>query len=277
MARYIRSYTATAFAVLACTVYPAGIAGAVNAFDLPEGSVTTYRIDYSGSLSILPIGKLVIRGELSRDSYTMRADMRTSGLGKLNKSSGLVSNSLGMYGPDGIKPTEHIIQKNDKKNRRTEIAYNAESAPDVSIVPPRGSMGVPPATDEEKRDATDALSGILKLMMTGHSFEDRPCTGIIPIFDGKQRYNLRLEAAGVKNIRQKSYSGEVLRCHVYMETVSGYDPEDLLSEEEASTPLEAYLANYDEAGLWIPVKFEYRISGVTVNIQANKISVQSGH
>jgi hypothetical protein len=199
--------------------------------------------------------------------------MDTAGIAKMTKSGGLWSTSIGYYDSADIKPTQHVIQKLNKKGRRVEINYDAAGAPISTIVPRFGSMGQPAATDAERAEAVDALSGILQLMMTGHTYGDAPCTGSVPIFDGKQRYDLRLEKAGNNYIRQSSYKGETVRCHVYMETVSGYDTEDLFTEEEAATPIVIYLAEFKDAGLWVPVRFDYRVSGIKVNIKATYIDV----
>lgn len=234
---------------------------------------TRFRVAYKGSLFLVPLGKLTVAGNVNSVGYAMRADMDTAGLGRIAKEQGLWSTSSGYYSAQGMRPIEHIIQKLNKKARRVTLKYDADNNPTATINPRFGSMGVPPASAQERREAVDAMSGIMQMMMTGHVFGDRACAGTIKVFDGKQRYNLRLEAAGNKSIRQKSYKGETVRCNVYMQTVSGYDPEDLLSAEEAATPLQVYLANYQEAGLYIPVRFDYKVSGIKVNIKATSIDI----
>jgi len=46
-----------------------------------------------------------------------------------------------------------------------------------------------------------------------------------------------------------------------------------LTEEEASTPLVIYLADYKDAKMWVPVRFDYRVSGIKVNIKATDINI----
>lgn len=246
---------------------------AIMAEPAPVNMLTQFRVQYTGSLFLLPLGKLTVAGSVNNVGYAMRADMETAGLGKLAKEQGLWSTSLGFYDRARLRPKQHIIQKLNEKGRRVTLDYDAQNNPSATIEPRFGSMGVPPASDAERREAVDAMSGIMQMMMTGHVFGSRACEGTVKIFDGKQRYNLRLEADGNKTINQRSYRGETVRCNVFMDTVSGYDPEDLLTEEEASTPLQVYLANYEEAGLYFPVRFDYRVSGIKVNIKATDIEV----
>lgn len=243
---------------------------------VPLTPPTRFSVSYSGSLFILPIGELAVTGSVTSRGYSMRSDMKTTGFGKLTKSGGIWSTSIGFYDDTKMRPSQHVIQRLNEKGRRTTIYYDNAGNPKVTIKPSYGSMGQPPATDEERRGALDAQSAIMKLMMIGHKFGDKPCTGSLPVFDGKQRYNLRLEYKGIQTLRQSSYRGEAVRCNVYLEAVSGYDPEDVPTKEEGAAPLEIYMVNFEEAGLYLPVRFDYRISGVKVNIRATDIKVTTG-
>ena len=232
-----------------------------------------FAFDYTGSLFIFPLGTLSFRGEKNGYGYSVRTDMQSAGLGKLSKNGGLWATTKGYHNDAGLRPLRHEIQKLNKKGRNVTIDYGPNNSPNVKIEPRYGSMGRPPATEAERSEAIDAISAIMQLMMTGHTLGDTPCTGTIKVFDGKQRYNLNLKNVGTEKITQSSYRGQTVRCEVLMENVSGYDPDDRLTEEEAATPLTIYLANYEDAGFYIPVRFDYRVSGINVNIKATRISV----
>lgn len=245
------------------------------AVDRATPMITTFDVDYRGSLFIFPLGDLRVTGYKTDAVYSMRADMKAAGLGKIAKDGDLWSTSEGYYRPSSVRPTYHVIQKLNDKGRRVEMKYDTVGNPVTTIEPRFGSMGIPPASETERRESVDALSAIMQFMTIGHKYGTQPCTGTIPVFDGKQHYNLNLKPAGKKTLSQSSYRGETVRCHLFMENVSGYDPEDRLTDEEASTPLVIYLANYEQAGLWIPVRFDYRVSGIKVNITATDINIKS--
>ena len=238
----------------------------------PKADSVKFQFDYTGSLFIFPLGKLSFKGEKNAYSYAVRADMETAGLGKLSKDGGLWSTTTAYYGPDGVRPIRHEIQKLNDKARNVTMEYGPDGSPTAIIEPRFGSMGTPPASPAERAEAVDAISGIMQLMMTGHAIGDKPCEGTIKVFDGKQRYNLNMSKAGDSTIRQSSYTGRTVRCEVLMENVSGYDSEDLLTAEEAATPLIVYLADFEKEGLWVPVRFDYRVSGIRVNIKATNIA-----
>lgn len=254
------------------------MAGAQSASNMPSAAqqtetLTEFQVDYTGSLFIFPLGKLKMTGQSGPTSYSMRADMETAGLGKLAKSQGLWSTTEGVFTEKGPRPRKHIVQNLNEKARRVEIDYSSGS-PVATIEPRFGSMGVPPASAAERKKSVDALSAVMTVMNTTR-YKKAPCTGVVPVFDGKQHYNIKLEQAGRTNISQSSYSGDTLRCHMYLENVSGYDPEDRLTAEEAATPLVLYMAHYQDAGFWIPVRFDYRVSGIKVNIRATNIDIKT--
>jgi len=110
--------------------------------------------------------------------------------------------------------------------------------------------------------------------MGGFKTGDKVCDGTVPVFDSKQHYNLRMERDGEKYIKQKGFKGDTIRCKVYYEAVSGYDPEDLPSEEEAATPVTVYLSKNEDAQIYIPVKMVYKISGFSAVIKTRDIKIR---
>ncbi len=238
----------------------------------PNIATTKIDVKLKGYVFGLRMMKASYQGEIKGDTYNLRADLYTSGLGALLKKFRIWATTSGRIGSTRLYPKQHIQQNMDKKHRRVEMNYGANKVA-VKIVPRLGSLGKPPATEKQKFDSHDTLSAMLNLMMRGYKFSDKPCEGVIPVFDSKQHYNLRLKSDGTKYIKQDGYKGETIRCKVYYEAISGYDPEDLPDTEEAATPVVVYLAKYDEAGLYIPVKMKYKISSINATIKARDIII----
>lgn len=223
----------------------------------------------------LRVIKINVTGSLTDETYAIRADLYTSGVGAFLKKFQIWATTTGRIQDDHLYPTQHIQQNTNKKNRRVEMNYGADAV-DISIVPPLGSQGKPPATEKQRFESDDTLSAVLDMAMRGFKFTDEPCTGTIPVFDSKQHYLLRMERAGTRRIKQKGYKGDTVKCKIYYVPVSGFDPEDLPSEEEASTPVIAYLAKTDDVGLYIPVRMTYKISFFKVVIKLRKLNITKG-
>ncbi len=241
----------------------------------PSTTTKTVALDVKlkGYVFGLRVMKANISGQFTQDSYALRADLFTSGLGAFLKKFQIWSTTTGQINESGLRPVQHIQQNMDKKNRRVEMSYG-ETAVDISIVPPLGSQGKPPATLKQRFESDDTLSALLNMMMRGYRFTDEPCTGTVPVFDSKQHYLLRMERDGSRRIKQKGYKGDTVKCKVYYVPVSGFDPEDLPSAEEAAAPIIIYLAPFDEAGLYVPVRMTYKISFFKAVIKAREITVR---
>jgi len=233
---------------------------------------TVIKVQLKGYVFGFRVMKTNVVGALTENSYSMRADLFTSGLGALLKKFQIWATTTGTIDENGLNPIQHIQQNLDKKNRRVKMNYKADTI-DISIVPRLGSQGKPPATKAQRFESDDVLSAVLNMMMRGFRFTDEPCVGTIPVFDSKQHYLLRMERIADKRIKQKGFKGDTIGCNVYYIPVSGFDPEDLPSEEEAATPVKIYLAKFDEVGLYIPVRMSYKISIFKAVIKTRNIEI----
>jgi hypothetical protein len=104
--------------------------------------------------------------------------------------------------------------------------------------------------------------------------ERAACEGRVPVFDGKQRYNLRLEPGGREQIRTRAWSGEASVCRAWYEPVSGYDPEDYPTEAEMRQPLTIWLAPLLDGQLQLPVRIYTRAGLGGVTIEAKTIELE---
>jgi len=244
----------------------------------PASDATQIRMKMKGYVFGLRIIRSDFIGWFDDDEYAAYTDAKSSGLAALLKKMEIWSVTKGTYDHSGLTPNWHVQQNTDKKNRRVEMNYdhNAKKV-DVAIVPRLGSQGVPPATPKERYAANDTISGIMHLMMMGTKIEGELCQGRVPFFDSKQHYNLRLERIGTKRVKFDGKKREAIHCRAYYEPISGYDPEDLPNEEEASTPVNVYFKYYPEAGVHVPVRFTYKISGFKAVVKVDDIEFVSAN
>lgn len=234
--------------------------------------VTEVDVALKGYVFGIRLAKVRYKAGYTDDEYYSLASMKTSGLGAFLKKWAIWAISTGSIDGTDIKPATHLQQNLNKKNRRVEMIYGTDKV-DVSIVPPLGTQGFPPASPKERFESDDTLSVLLNMTMGGFRTSEKVCDGTVPVFDSKQHYNLRMERGGEKYIKQKGFKGDTIICKVYYEAVSGYDPEDLPSEEEAAMPVTIYLFRSEEAGGYIPVKMVYKISGFSAVIKTRDIKI----
>ena len=246
----------------------------VYTLPLPDANTTQIRMKLKGYVFGIRIIRSDVITQFNDTEYAAYTDAKSSGLAALLKKMEIWAVTKGRYDRSGLRPDWHIQQNTDKKNRRVEMNYDRSAqAVDVAIVPRLGSQGVPPASPQERYNANDAVSGIVHLMMMGTKIDGELCTGRVPFFDSKQRYNLRLERIGTDRVKFDGGKEETIHCRAYYEPIAGYDPEDLPSQEEAETPINVYFKYYEEAGVHVPVRLTYKISGFKAVIKADDIEI----
>jgi len=134
------------------TVYPAPVTPAPA-----QKEITEVDVFLKGYVFGLRIAKVKYNTGFTDNEYYSLASMKTSGLGAFLKKWAIWSVSTGSFdGPD-VKPATHLQQNLNKKNRRVEMSYGADKV-DISIVPPLGSQGVPPASPKQRFESDDTLS-----------------------------------------------------------------------------------------------------------------------
>jgi len=242
----------------------------------PDAQATEFDFKLKGYVFGLRMIKANYTGWFNDDTYAVYTDLKTSGLGALLKKLEIWAVTTGNYTKSGLTPDFHIQQNMDKKNRRVEMNYdNGLRKIDVAIEPPLGSQGIPAATPEERYSADDTISAVLNLMMRGQKIDGPVCSSGVRVFDSKQHYNLRMERAGTKRVKFNGKKVETIRCQVYYEPISGFDPEDLPNVEEGSTPIKIYMKEFPELGLYVPVRFTYKISSIKAVIKLDKMMVKT--
>ena len=215
------------------------------------------------------------RGADGTGDYALRSDLSTAGLGALLRKLRVWAVTTGTWDAAGLHPRTHLQQNRDKKRRRVEMLYDyGADTVAVSVIPPNGSQGVPPASPAERFSAEDTLSGLFSVVVRRALMGVGACEGTIPVFDSKQHYNLRLVDRGAR----KDWKKDGLRvpardCDIYYEPVSGFDPEDLPDADEAATPVKVVLAEI--GGLDVPVRFSYKLSGFKAVIKVDELRLQT--
>jgi len=241
----------------------------------PSVDATQFKFSLKGYVFGLRMIRAHYTGWYDNSRYTAYADLQTSGLGALLKKLEIWAVSSGTHSAqNGVRPDFHIQQNLDKKNRRVEMNYdNGAKRVDVAILPPLGSQGTPAATPAERFAAHDTVSAIMAIMMQKKYNDGEICNAIIPVFDSKQHYNLRMERVGTRKVKFNGKKADTIRCHTYYEPVSGFDPEDLPDNEESATPVNIYLSYQPELDLYVPVRFTYKISAITAVIKVTDMEI----
>lgn len=208
-------------ALVACASV-AVMAGPVNA----QG-----RLDakYEASLAGLPIGKGAWVVDIAEDQYSAAVSGATTGLMKSIGGGNGTGTSQGRIVAGQFSPLNYISTINyGKKAEIIRIALTGGNVKDSAIEPePPENPDRIPVTDVHRRNVLDPMTGsLLKVAGTGDPVGPDACRKTLSVFDGRMRYDLRLDYKRMETVKtEKGYRGPVVVCAVFFTPIAGYVPD----------------------------------------------------
>ncbi len=138
-----------------------------------------------------------------------------------------------------------------KKKRSLEMAFDRSGVKNVTFVPPDPpSKKAIPVTKEQLKHVLDPLSGVMALSLGNMA---KPCQQRLPIFDGKQRFDLVFYPTG----RHNGHGDQV--CRVRLLPISGHKKGNGLNSV-ISGNIEVVMRAVPKANILIP----YRVTVPTI-------------
>ncbi|MBB5053204.1 hypothetical protein HNQ36_003195 [Afipia massiliensis] len=184
---------------------------------------------YEASLAGLPIGKGAWIVDVSEDQYSAAVSGATTGLMKSIGGGNGTGTTQGRITAGQFAPLSYVSTVNyGKKAEVIRIALGGGNVKDSTIEPqPPESPDRIPVTDAHRRNVLDPMTGsLLKVAGTGDPVGPEACRRTLSVFDGRMRYDLRLEYKRMETVKaEKGYHGPVVVCAVYFTPIAGYVPD----------------------------------------------------
>jgi hypothetical protein len=190
---------------------------------------------YTISFARILVGEITATAVFGQSEYMISARARAGGVMKVLSVDGEASfTTHGTIKDDHLEPT----------NFTSKIVSHAETS-DVTMVLDEGSVrelvGAPPGSDRvpltaaNRRGIVDPLTAVLfSAGGAGETLSQQVCRRTLPIFDGHQRYDLKLAFKRMDKMSAgKGYEGPVVVCSVNYEPIAGH---------RANIPLVKYLS-----------------------------------
>lgn len=227
-------------------------------------------VQYSGSVMMFQVADIVVSSQFAEGDYQASARFTAAGLAALFTDADIEAGVSGYREGARLRPWRYShLNHASNKNRIVGIDFpDGVATPDIN--PPFGNMGEPPASEDERRGAADPLSTLLSVGLGAAANGDSLCSGTLPVFDGRARYNLRFEDGGTDRVRTRAWSGEAVVCNAYYEPISGYEADEFPSEDDISHPITFWLAPVHDGAMHIPVRIRTNagFGGVTVTARS---------
>ncbi|CAN5125990.1 DUF3108 domain-containing protein [soil metagenome] len=184
---------------------------------------------YEASLAGIPVGKGAWTVEIADDQYNAAASGGTSGLLKAFAGGSGTGASQGRVVNGALVPSSYSATTTaSKKSESIHITLAGGSVKDFSIIPePPVDPERIPVTEAHRRGVLDPMTGsLMRVPGTGEVLSPEACRSGTAIFDGRMRYDLKLDFKRMDTVKaEKGYRGPVVVCAIYFSPIAGYIPD----------------------------------------------------
>jgi hypothetical protein len=263
-----RPVRSAAFAASAVLLVATAIGGGDQA--LAQGKLDA---SYTITFARIPVGNIATVLELGAGDYMISSTGHAGGVIR-----SLVSGEAAFAARGAVKDgravpagfTSRIAAADE--NVDVTMVINDGTVEKLTVVPPPGSDRVP-VTDADRRGIVDPLSAFLipraAATTAGAAGADPSadaCQRTLPIFDGLQRYDLKLAYKRMDKVAaEKGYAGPVVVCSIAYQPIAGH---------RASTPLIKYISEGREieiafapiAGTRMLLPFQVSVMSMLANL-----------
>jgi uncharacterized protein DUF3108 len=229
---------------------------------------------YTISFARIPVGEITVAAVFGQSEYAISARARAGGVMKVLSVDGEASFTTHGTITDGHPVPTNFTAKIVSNNETSDVTMVLDEGGVRELVAtPPPSQDRVPLTAANRRAIVDPLTAaLLSAATAGETLSQEACRRTLPIFDGQQRYDLKLAFKRMDKVTaQKGYEGPVVVCSVSYEPIAGH---------RTSMPLVKYLSeNHDMemalapiAGTHLLAPFRLSVVSLLANltIEANR-------
>ena len=229
---------------------------------------------YTISFARIPVGEITATVVFGDSEYAISARARAGGVMKVLSVDGEGSFTTRGTIKDGHPVPTNFTSKIVSNTETSDVtmALDEGSVRELAATPPPSQDRVP-VTAANRQGIVDPLTAVLfSTAAAGETLSQDACRRTLPIFDGHQRYDLKLAFKRMDKVTaEKGYAGPVVVCSVSYEPIAGH----------ASIPLVKYLSEGREmemalapiAGTRLLAPFQLSVVSMLANltIEANRL------
>ncbi len=209
-----------------------GLCAGILLLMVPQrGALAQGRLDarYEATLAGIPVGKGAWTIDISDDQFSAAASGGTAGLLKAFTGGSGTGASQGRVVNGALVATNYSATTTTSKKAeaiRMILANGTVKEYAIEPEPPVDADRIP-VTEAQRRGVFDPMTGsMLHVPGTGELLSPDSCRTGAAIFDGRMRYDLKLDFKRMEIVKaDKGYHGPALVCAIYFSPVAGYIPD----------------------------------------------------
>jgi hypothetical protein len=192
----------------------------------PAGAATVsseLRLSFLG----IPIASMKADTVVEDGEYSYSGTVRTTGLLRVVAPTKAQFFAQGILEDRTLAPTSHLTTyKRPRKSGELRLGFKGRRISEIGNVPPiKYKAGTVPLTKAHLASVIDpAAALILPVAPSEVGKGDAVCNRTIPIFDGKNRFNLVLRYKSTTQGKAEGFAGRVHTCSLRFQPVSGHRP-----------------------------------------------------
>src|SRR6476646_6754441 len=197
----------------------------------PQPVLAQGRLDaqYEATLSGIAVGRGAWTIEIGDDTFTASAQGGTAGLLKaFSGGTGSGASQGRVVGGALVANAYTATTTTQKKSETIRMVLANGTVKDFSIDPvPPVDPGRVVITDAHRKGVLDPMTGsMLRVAGAGELLSPDSCRTGAGIFDGRMRYDLKLDYKRMENVKaERGYHGPAVVCAIYFTPVAGYIPD----------------------------------------------------
>jgi hypothetical protein len=214
-----------------------------------------FELDYDvrwGPLSIMTL-RTSARVEPDAGNYRSEILLFTGGVVSWLFPWRARSETLGTLAGDALRPRRHrSVGSYRGEDHVVEIDYGADGAVEIFSDPPFD--GEETVGEDLRRSTIDALTATL-IAVRAPALGER-CAGILPVFDGRRRYDLFLHDLGEESLEpsgRRMYDGRARHCRAVVRSLGGAWRDDMPYGERLAS-VDYWVAKVDDDLPAVPVE-----------------------
>ncbi len=216
----------------------------------------------------IPVGKLIMAVNVANNKYNISGYAKAFGASRLFSNAKGTAQSKGLYQKNTITNTVHKLNYTSKKKRGSVNIKFGKSGVEKAIVSPAvkikpGTIIVEPSHLKSVQDPVRTTIIAVNPSQIGNG--TAICNRTLPVYDGKNRFNIKMRFKGTRKVVTKGFKGLSYVCAVRYEPVAGHRPfKKHIKRLQANKSMEIAMARISNSSLYGLIQFKVKTRFGTV-------------
>ncbi len=239
-----------------------------------DGWPATVRALYDVNFNGFNIGTVEFQSEAEQQSYTLLTNTRLSILLGAFTFAG-ETRSFGLLVNQAPKPAAFTFDfKSNLRAGSTKVGFADGSVTNVMNLPPApANANTIPLREQHLKGVLDPLSAV---MVVSHGVGSNPCDRRVPIFDGKERFDLIFSYKGEMKVSEQQPSGQpdiAFVCRVRYLPIAGHKADPETKYMASNDSIEIALRPVPSANMLVPYQINIPTLAGYASIVSKRVEI----